>query len=69
MSAYKVGRTRQGDVVWWVAWQLPHGVPGVSDVRDATDIEAELMERFEWHRDTPGDRERLKTLLSEGPRT
>lgn len=63
MAAYKIGETREGARVWWANWQSPHGMPGTTIVRDASDEEAKLMERVVWEQDTQADLDRLKSLI------
>ena len=64
MSAYKVVTTSEGARVWWVHWQCPHGLPGHTDIRDATSEESALMDRVIWDRDTPADLDKIKALIA-----
>ena len=63
MAAYKVATTPEGARVWWAHWQLPHGVPNHSEIRDATEEESALMQKVIWDQDTPNDLDKIKELI------
>lgn len=65
MSAYTVATSRASrDRTWWAKWEMGSvSLFGYSDLRDATDEEAELMEKVVWNQDSQEDRERLRKLI------
>lgn len=63
MAAFRVGTTSMGARVWW-DWQGAGFEENCSNVRDATDEEAALMEKVVWDNDTPADLDKLKQLIA-----
>lgn len=64
MSAYSVGRTKDGNVSWWENWTAARNPIGAYEhVRPATDEEAEIMTKVVWDNDTEADRAKLRLLL------
>lgn len=49
-NLYRVGRTADGLRWWQPGWEIP---ADVTDVRSATDAEAELMDKIVSHRNPP----------------
>lgn len=64
MAVYQIATNSKGERVWWAGYDLPGGLPGSSQQRDATEEEAALMEKVIWNRDSFGDLERLRELLN-----
>ena len=64
MRQYSVGRDDSGRWCWWESWTcMAHAH---TDVRAATQAEAEIMERFLWANDRTGDGEALRALMARG---
>jgi hypothetical protein len=65
VSAYSVATNNTTrSRTWWVKWEMAAAeMSGYSQIRDATDEEAALMEKVVWNRETDADRERLLELI------
>lgn len=62
MSAYRVGKDKNGNGVWWPTWEMSaSGAYG--ELRDATPEESALMEKVIWRRANGGDLQRLRALI------
>ena len=60
-SVYSVGRDSAGAWAWWENWRCLGQFH--TDVRPATDAEADLMDAISFGTDLPGDGQRLRALL------
>ena len=63
MSAYRVGRQKDGHITWWQSYEQRDYAH--EEVRDATVEESKLMDKIVWKNDNLYDRTKLRDLLAD----